>query len=110
MATTPFETQARIDLAAAFRWAARWDMHESIANHFSVAVSDDGARFLLNPVGSHFSRLRASELLLIDSRQPASWAGANAPDPTAWNLHAELHRQLPQARCILHTHMHYATS
>ena len=110
MATTPFETQARIDLAAAFRWAARWDMHESIANHFSVAVSDDGTRFLLNPVGSHFSRLRASELLLIDSRQPASWAGANAPDPTAWNLHAELHRQLPQARCILHTHMHYATT
>jgi pyridoxine/pyridoxamine 5'-phosphate oxidase len=49
MTVLPDETSARIDLAAAFRWAARWDMHESIANHFSVAVSDDGAQFLLNP-------------------------------------------------------------
>ena len=60
--TTPRDPhhQARIDLAAAFRWAARLGMHESIANHFSVAVSDDGRQFLLNPVGSHFSRIRAS--------------------------------------------------
>lgn len=31
------------------------------------------------------------------------------PDPTAWSLHAALHKALPQARCILHTHMHSAT-
>ena len=33
---------ARIDLAAAFRWFARLNMHESVANHMSVAVSGDG--------------------------------------------------------------------
>ena len=27
----------RIDLAAAFRWFARLDMHESVANHLSLA-------------------------------------------------------------------------
>ena len=68
------EAQARIDLAAAFRWAARLDMHESIANHFSVALSDDGKQFLLNPVGRHFSRMRASELLLLDAQRPATLA------------------------------------
>jgi ribulose-5-phosphate 4-epimerase/fuculose-1-phosphate aldolase len=36
--------------------------------------------------------------------------GANAPDPTAWYLHAELHQRLPQARCILHTHMASTTA
>ena len=98
------EAQGRIDLAAAFRWAVRLNWHESIANHFSLAVSDDGSRFLLNPNGRHFSRIRASELLLLNANDPASAAGPNAPDPTAWHLHAELHRRVPRARCILHSH------
>jgi ribulose-5-phosphate 4-epimerase/fuculose-1-phosphate aldolase len=107
---TPTESQARVDLAAAFRWTARLGWHESIANHFSVAVSDDGAKFLLNPNGRHFSRVRASELLLLDANDPASGEGPNAPDPTAWHLHAQLHRLVPRARCILHTHMPNATA
>jgi ribulose-5-phosphate 4-epimerase/fuculose-1-phosphate aldolase len=104
------ESRLRIELTAAFRWAARLGLHESIANHFSVALSDDGRQFLLNPVGRHFARLRASELLRLDVDQPDSYSGPQAPDPTAWHLHAELHQRLPQARCILHTHMRHATA
>lgn len=100
----------RTHLAGAFRWAARLGMHESIANHFSVATRDDGRQFLLNPVGAHFSRIRASDLLLLDADDAASPTGPQAPDPTAWSLHSELHRRLPQARCVLHTHMPYATA
>jgi ribulose-5-phosphate 4-epimerase/fuculose-1-phosphate aldolase len=110
MPDTDPHQQARTDLAAAFRWAARLQMHESIANHFSVAVSDDGRQFLLNPVGRHFSRIRASELLRLDAADATVLQGADAPDPTAWYLHAELHQRLPQARCILHTHMANATA
>ena len=110
MTFSTHESQARIDLAAAFRWAARWDMHESIANHFSVAVSPDGRQFLLNPQGSHFSLIKASDLLLLNSADSNTQKAANAPDPTAWHLHAVLHQQVPHARCILHTHMPYATT
>jgi len=85
-------------------------MHESVANHFSLAVADDGGQFLLNPVGSHFSRIRASDLLLLDAGQNPTDVAAVGADPTAWNLHAELHKRVPQARCILHTHMKYATT
>jgi ribulose-5-phosphate 4-epimerase/fuculose-1-phosphate aldolase len=106
---TPIHT-LRQDLAAAFRWAARLNMHESIANHFSVATDDTGREFLLNPMGAHFSLVRASELLLLNVDQPETYQGPNAPDPTAWTLHAALHQQLPQARCVLHTHMHSATT
>ena len=66
----PPESALRTDLAAAFRWAARLNLHEAVANHFSVAVSDDGQQFLLNPPGRHFSRVRASELLLLDAEHP----------------------------------------
>ena len=106
----PDHNEARIDLAAAFRWFARLGMHESVANHLSVAVSDDGARFLVNPRGRHFARIRASDLLLLDANDPTTMDRPDAPDPTAWHLHSRLHALLPQARCILHLHSKYATA
>lgn len=102
--------RARRDLAAAFRWAARLNYHEAVANHFSVAVSDDGRQFLLNPRGAHFSRVRASELLLLDADAAGSGDADPLADPTAWYLHAHLHKHLPHARCVLHTHMPYTTA
>ncbi len=63
----PDEQQLRVDLAAAFHLAARADWHESVANHFSAAVSDDGRKFLINPRWRHFTRIKASELLLVDA-------------------------------------------
>ena len=99
----------RIDLAAAFRWAVRHDFHEAVANHFSLAVTEDGRQFLVNPRGRHFSRIRASDLLLVDSNNADTMRREDAPDPTAWAIHAAMHRNLPQARCILHAHPKYAT-
>ena len=103
-------TPERIDLAAAFRWLARLDMHESVANHLSLAVSDDGSQFLINPRGVHFRRVCASDLLLLDARDSRTLQRADAPDPTAWYLHAHLHAGLPHARCIMHVHSRHATA
>jgi len=100
----------RIDLAAAFRWFARLDMHESVANHLSLAVSQDGTSFLINPRGRHFARIGASDLLLLDSKDQATMQRPDAPDPTAWYLHARLHERLPEARCVMHLHSRYATA
>ncbi len=102
-------TEARSDLAAAFRWTARLGMHESVANHFSLAVDDAGRRFLINPNGRHFSRIRASALLEIDADDPATMARPDAPDPTAWGLHGAIHRACPHARCVMHVHSIHAT-
>jgi ribulose-5-phosphate 4-epimerase/fuculose-1-phosphate aldolase len=101
---------ARIDLAASFRWFARLDMHESVANHLSVAVSADGSKFLMNPRGRHFSRIRASELLLLDADDRATLSRPDAPDPSAWHIHGRLHALLPGARCVMHLHPTYATA
>lgn len=99
----------RIDLAAAFRWTARLNMHEAVANHFSLAVSEDGSRFLMNPNQMHFERIKASDLLLLDANDPETMSGPNAPDPTAWGLHGGVHRACPHARCVMHVHSIFAT-
>ena len=102
--------QMRVDLAAVFRMAAHYNWHESIANHFSLAVSDDGKEFLMNPKWAHFDNITASSLLHIDADNSETMSGPNAPDPTAWIIHGHLHRAAPQARCILHVHSPYATA
>ena len=104
------EWQMRVDLAAAFRLAAHYDWHEAVANHFSLAVSNDGKRFLMNPKWRHFSKIRASELLLLNSEDKSTMTRPDAPDLTAWSLHGRLHAALPQARCIIHLHPAHATA
>ena len=101
--------EARRDLAAIFRWTAREGMHEGIANHFSYAVSDDGQMFLMNPFGIHFSKLKASDMLLVDARHLDDEIRPRI-DATAWAIHGAMHRNNPQARCIVHLHSHYATA
>jgi ribulose-5-phosphate 4-epimerase/fuculose-1-phosphate aldolase len=99
----------RQDLAAAFRWTARLNMHEAVANHFSIAVNPEGTRFLINPNARHFSRITASSLIEIDANDPATMDRPDAPDPTAWGLHGSIHRACPHARCIMHVHSVHAT-
>ncbi len=99
----------RVDMAAAFRWTARLNLHEAVANHFSLAVNGDGSRFLINPNGRHFSRITASSLVEIDAHEPETMKRPDAPDPTAWGLHGSIHRALPHARCVMHVHSIHAT-
>lgn len=102
--------QERVDLAAAFRWTVRLNMHEGVANHFSYAVNEDGTKFLMNPNQMHFARIKASDLILVDANDPTSMDGPDAPDPTAWGLHGGMHRHCAHARCAMHVHSPYATA
>lgn len=102
-------TDARAELAAALRLAVRFNFHEGIDNHFSLAVSPEGDRFLVNPYGPHWAEVTASDLLLVDS-EGRVLEGELPLDLTAYHIHSRLHLQVPQARCVLHTHMPYATA
>ena len=101
--------QERVDLAAAFRWTARLNYHEAVANHFSLAINDNGTKFLMNPNQSHFARIKASDIIEVDANNPDTLSGPSAPDPTAWGLHGSLHRRCPHARCAMHVHSIHAT-
>jgi len=56
------------DLAAVFRWTAKLNMHEGIANHFSVCVPGSDGDFYVNGTGMHFSNIKASDLVLIENK------------------------------------------
>ena len=99
----------RVDLAAAFRWTVKLNLHEAVANHFSLATNPEGTRFLINPNGRHFARITASSLIEIDANDPSTMDRPDAPDPTAWGLHGSIHRALPHARCLMHVHSVHAT-
>ncbi|STS90326.1 class II aldolase/adducin family protein [Klebsiella variicola] len=103
------EEQIRIDLAATFRIIAHLGMHEAVANHFSAALSADGKTFLLNPKWKHFSRIRASDLLVLNADDERCAARPDV-DATAWAIHGQIHQRLPDVRVVLHLHPVYTTS
>lgn len=100
----------RNDLAAAFRICHQMGWSESVGNHFSAAVSEDGRQFLLNRRWQHFATIRPDDLLLLDSGDESVLEGPDAPDASAWCVHGTLHRRRPEARVILHCHSPYATA
>lgn len=103
------ERAARVDLAAAFRLAVRFDMHEGVCNHLSFMLPGGADRFLLNRFGLHWSEVTASNLLTLDAGGRIL-AGEGTFEKTAFYIHSRIHLANPNATCVLHTHMPYATA
>ncbi len=103
------EEAAREDLAAALRLAACLGFHEGICNHFSLMVPGTADRFLINPQGVHWHEMTPAHLVTLD-RDGNRISGDATVEPTAFHIHTRIHLGLPRARCVLHTHMPYATS
>ena len=103
------ESQIRIDLAVSLRLSAKLGMHEAVANHFSAAVTDDGKSFLLNPKWVHFSKVKASDLILVHANDPDSFEKGKI-DSTAWAIHGQIHQMRPDIKVIMHLHPIYATA
>ena len=101
--------QARIDLAAAYRLAVVHGLHEGICNHFTYVPPDLDDRFLLIPHGMHWSEVTASNLLLV-GLNGAPIEGEGKAEASAFHIHGRLHQARPDARCVMHTHMPYATA
>jgi ribulose-5-phosphate 4-epimerase/fuculose-1-phosphate aldolase len=101
--------KARVDLAAALQWAARMGLHEGVCNHFSLAVPGAEDRYLINPYGLHFSETMPDDLLIVDGAGHVI-EGRYPLEPTAFFIHSRIHKARPDAACVLHTHMPYATA
>ncbi len=100
---------ARIDMAAAHRLAVMHDFHEGIDNHFTLTVPGRPGRFTLNAFGLHWSEVTASNLIEV-SYDGELVDGDGIADQSAVCIHAPIHRLVPGAACVLHTHMPYCTA
>lgn len=101
--------QARIDLAAALRWSARLGYQQGVCNHFSLLAPGLENLFLVNPEGLFWSEMTASSLLLCDLDGKVV-EGEGTVEPSAFALHAPIHRHIKDARAVLHSHSPYATA
>lgn len=103
------ERRARIDLAACHRLAYRFGLSEGIDNHLTMLVPGHAERFYLAPFGLLWAEVKASDLLELDFNGRLV-AGQGLIEDTALYIHLSVHRLKPAARCVLHTHMPYATA
>jgi ribulose-5-phosphate 4-epimerase/fuculose-1-phosphate aldolase len=101
---TEAERKARVELAAAYRIFHLLGWTEMIFNHITVRVPGPEVRFLINPFGLHYSEVKASNLVLIDTE-------GNPVRETPWPvnragfvIHSAIHGSIPQAHCVMHTH------
>lgn len=103
--------QAKIDLTGALRMAALLGLHEGVCNHFSMAVpGEDGAEtFLINPQGVYWGDIVPSDIVTVDVHGN-KLDGHRDVEPTAFFIHGCIHKAKKKARCIMHTHMPYATA
>lgn len=101
---TEAERAARIRLAACYRVFALLGWTESIFNHITLRLPGPEPTFLINPFGLHYGEVTASNLVAVDldgrpvrpTDHPVNLAG--------FVTHSGLHRALPQAHCVMHTH------
>jgi ribulose-5-phosphate 4-epimerase/fuculose-1-phosphate aldolase len=101
--------QARIDLAAVLRWAARLGYQQGVCNHFSLVAPGSDELFLVNPEGLFWSEVTASDLLLC-ALDGTIVEGRGTVELSAFSLHAPIHRHNKQAKAVLHTHTPYASA
>jgi ribulose-5-phosphate 4-epimerase/fuculose-1-phosphate aldolase len=107
---SPAEWQARIDLAAAHRAAVMHGFHEGIFNHLTLVVPGKPDRYYQIPFGMHWSEVKASSFMEVGIGDGKVKRGAGDVEASCYCIHAPIHKTLPHAKAVFHTHMPYASA
>ncbi|MET7997071.1 class II aldolase/adducin family protein [Amycolatopsis sp. NPDC005232] len=94
------------DLAVALRLFARYGFDEGIAGHLTVRDPEFPDRFWVNPYAVHFSRIKVSDLLLIDENGKVA-EGSRRTNKAAFWIHSSVHRARPDVVAVAHAHSVY---
>lgn len=93
-------------LAVAFRLFARHGFDHGLAGHITARDPEWHDHFWVNPLGLHFSRIRVSDLLLVNARGEIA-IGEGPLNRAAFAIHAALHEARPDIVAAAHTHSTY---
>ena len=101
--------QVRVDLAAAHRLAVMHGLNEGIFNHLTCRVPGTHDRYYQIPFGLHWSEVRASSFMEV-GYDGSLRAGEGEIEQSCYCIHAPLHRLVPGAAAVFHTHMPFASA
>src|ERR1043166_8260214 len=108
--TSAEEWQARVDLAAAHRLAFNQGFSEGIFNHLTLVVPGASDRYYQIPFGMHWSEVTASCFMEVGIDDGKVRRGEGEVERSCFCIHAPIHKALPQAKAVFHTHMPYASA
>ncbi len=103
------EWSTRVDLAAAHRCAVMHGLNEGIFNHLTTRVPGKPGLYYQIPWGLHWSEVTASCFLEVDYDGEVK-RGEGIVERSAYCIHAPMHRDLPDAEAVFHTHMPFASA
>jgi len=98
------EWDARCELAASFRLAARLGWSDFLGTHFSLRVPGTEDQFLINPYGEMFDEITASSLLKVDTAGNKLSESPYEVNRAGFVIHSAVHMGAPEAHCVMHTH------
>lgn len=95
-------------MAGVFRVFGRKGFTEGSAGHISVRDPVEPDTFWINPLGIHFSLLKASDMVRVD--EDGNLVGGNTAAPinaAGFAIHSSLHKARPDVNAACHTHSKY---
>jgi len=98
------EWDARCELAAAFRLAAKLGWSDFLGTHFSLRVPGTEDQFLINPYGELFEEITASSLIKVDTNGNKLSESPYEVNRAGFVIHSAVHMGAPEAHCVMHTH------
>jgi len=96
-------------LAASFRLFAKFGFDEGVAGHITARDPETPDRFWVNPFGMHFSQIRVSDLVLVDSHGSVV-EGDYPVNAAAFAIHSQVHAARPDVIAAAHAHSMYGKS
>lgn len=93
-------------MAGAFRVFARKGYTEGLAGHISVRDPENPHTFWTNPLGKHWSLIRASDMVLVDYDGKLLTGNATV-NAAGFLIHGALHKARPDVNAACHAHSPY---
>jgi ribulose-5-phosphate 4-epimerase/fuculose-1-phosphate aldolase len=96
-------------LAAGFRLFSKFGFDEGVAGHITARDPELHDHFWVNPFGMHFSQVRVSDLILVNS-QGQVVEGNRMVNAAAFAIHSQVHEARPDVVAAAHAHSVYGKS
>jgi ribulose-5-phosphate 4-epimerase/fuculose-1-phosphate aldolase len=93
-------------LAAAFRLFAKFGFDEGVAGHITARDPEKPDHFWVNPFGMDFSRIRVSDLILVN-HEGEIVEGDRPVNTAAFAIHSSVHAARPDCIAAAHAHSLY---